>query len=251
MNFLRRSAIAFATLACLTMAAALFASSASAQTGNWMVMRADYGFRAQRKDVTGIVKDLISRGGVNGWVVVNNQMMGGDPAPGADKVLRIYARNSAGQDQEFDYAEGRLVPANMFFARVADRDDHADRNDQVDHADHADRGERVDHDEQAYRGDRDDRGDRGGRDQFTGDHDRDWNRVNIQLAFWGAQGRMANVTDMLQHMVRNGALAVLANNASMGGDPAPGAGKLLIVIYQYHGQLQAAAASEGHMLSLP
>ena len=231
MNFFRRVVIVFVAAASLAVAAAMFASAASAQSGNWLVMRADYGFRAQRKDVTGIVKDLISRGGVNGWVVVNNQMMGGDPAPGADKVLRIYARNGAGQDQEFDYAEGRLVPANMFFARIADRDDHAN------HDDHADRG------------DRDDRDNHG--DQFAGAHDRDWNQVNIQLAFWGAQGRMANVTDMLQHMVRNGALTVVANNGSMGMDPAPGANKLLIVVYQYHGQQQAAAASEGHMLSLP
>lgn len=239
MNSFRRFVKVFVAAASLAIAAAVFASAASAQTGTWLVMRADYGFRAQRKDVTGIVKDLISRGGINGWVAVNNQMMGGDPAPGADKVLRIYARNGAGQDQEFDYAEGRLVPANMFFARVADRNDHADRDDHADHDDHADRG------------DRDDRDDHGGRDQFAGGHDRDWNRVNIQLAFWGAQGRMANVTDMLQHMVRNGALTVVANNASMGLDPAPGAGKLLIIVYQYHGQQQAAAASEGHMLALP
>lgn len=233
MNFLRRFATVLVTAGSLAIAAAAFASAASAQTGSWLVMRADYGFRAQRKDVTGIVKDLISRGGVNGWVVVNNQMMGGDPAPGADKVLRIYAKNGAGHDQEFDYAEGRLVPANMFLARVAERDAHAD------HDDHADRG------------DRDNRDDHGGRDQFAAGHDRDWNRVDIQLAFWGAQGRMANVTGMLQHMVRNGALTVLANNGSMGSDPAPGAGKLLIVIYQYRGQQQAAAASEGHMLALP
>ena len=233
MNFFRRLVTVFAAAASLALATAMFAPGASAQTGDWLVMRADYGFRAQRKDVTGIVKDLISRGGVNGFVAVNNQMMGGDPAPGADKVLRIYARNGEGQDQEFDYAEGRLVPANMFFARIAERDNHTDRDD------HADRG------------DRDDRDDHGGRDQFAGGYDRDWSRVNIQLAFWGAQGRMVNVTDMLQHMVRNGALTVLANNASMGGDPAPGAGKLLIIIYQYHGQQQAAAASEGHMLALP
>lgn len=233
MNSFRRFVKVLVAAGSLATAAAVFASAASAQTGSWLVMRADYGFRAQRKDVTGIVKDLISRGGVNGWVVVNNQMMGGDPAPGADKVLRIYAKNGAGQDQEFDYAEGRLVPANMFFACVAERDNHAG------HDDHADRGNR------------DNRDDHAGHDEFAGGHDRDWNRVNIQLAFWGAQGRMANVTDMLQHMVRNGALTVLANNASMGGDPAAGAGKLLIVVYQYHGQQQAAAASEGHMLALP
>jgi hypothetical protein len=197
---------------------------AEAQNGGWMVVRAEYGFRAQRADVSGIVKDLVSRGGMNGFIAVNNQMMGGDPAPGADKTLKIFARNGQGRDQEFDYREGALVPANMFFAaRGGDRDDHADRDDHHDDGNH-----------------------------FAGGRDRDdWNKVNIEQAFWGAQGRMVPVTDLLQHMVRDGTLTVVANNASMGVDPAPGAGKILIVVYQYHGKEQAAAASEGHMLTLP
>lgn len=209
---------------CVTAAVAVLAVRTNAQNGGWMVVRAEYGFRAQHTDVTGVVKDLVSHGGVNGFIAVNNQMMGGDPAPGADKTLRIFARNGQGQDQEFDYREGAFVPANMFFAaRGGDRDDHADRDDHHDDGDH-----------------------------FAGGPDRgDRNRVNIEEAFWGAQGRMVPVTDLLQHMVRNGALTVVANNASMGVDPAPGAGKILIVVYQVDGKEQAAAASEGHMLTLP
>ena len=61
MNFFRRVVIVFVAAGSLAVAAAMFASAASAQSGIWLVMRADYGFRAQRKDVTGIVKDLISR----------------------------------------------------------------------------------------------------------------------------------------------------------------------------------------------
>lgn len=206
------------------MVAAMLAPSAAAQDGSWMVVRAEYGFRAQHADVTGIMKDLVSRGGVNGLIAVNNKMMGGDPAPGADKTLKIFARNGHGQEQEFDYREGALVQTNMFFAaRGGDRDDHADRDDHHDDGDH-----------------------------FAAGRDRDdFNRVNIEQAFWGAQGRMVPVTDVLQHMVRNGALTVVANNASMGVDPAPGAGKILIVMYSVHGKEQAAAASEGHMLTLP
>lgn len=203
---------------------AILASHVAAQNGAWMVVRAEYGFREQHADVTGIVKDLVSHGGMNGFIAVNNQMMGGDPAPGADKTLRIFARNGQGQDQEFDYREGAFMPANMFFAaRGGDRDDHADRDDHHDEGEH-----------------------------FAGGRDRDdSNQVTIEQAFWGAQGRMMPVTELLQHMVRNGALTVVANNASMGVDPAPGAGKILIVVYQVHGQEQAAAASEGHMLTLP
>lgn len=209
---------------CLAASVAMLGVRAEAQNGGWMLVRAEYGFRAQHADVSGIVKDLVSRGGVNGFIAVNNQMMGGDPAPGADKTLRIFARNGQGQDQEFDYREGAFVPANMFFAaRGGDRDDHAGRDDHHDDGNH-----------------------------FAGGRDRDdSNRVSIEQAFWGAQGRMVPVTDLLQHMVRNGALTVVANNASMGVDPAPGAGKILIVVYQVHGKEQAAAASEGHMLTLP
>jgi hypothetical protein len=206
-------------------ATAILASNAAAQNGGWMVVRAEYGFRAQHTDVSGIVKDLVSRGGMNGFIAVNNQMMGGDPAPGADKTLKIFARNGQGQDQEFDYREGAFVPANMFFVERADGDpgEHAEGDDHPDDGDHF----------------------AGGRD-----HD-DWNRVSIEQAFWGAQGRMVPVTDVLQHMLRNGALTVVANNASLGIDPAPGAGKILIVVYSVHGKEQAAAASEGHMLTLP
>lgn len=208
----------------VTAVVAMWGSLTAAQTGGWMVVRAEYGFRAQHTDVTEIVKDLVSRGGMNGFIAVNNQMMGGDPAPGADKTLRIFARNGQGQDQEFDYREGAFVPANMFFvARGGDGDEHADRDDHHDDGDH-----------------------------FAGRRDRDdSNRVSIEQAFWGAQGRMVPVTDVLQHMMRDGALTVVANNASMGVDPAPGAGKILIVIYSVHGKEQAAAASEGHMLTLP
>src|SRR5690349_11373058 len=69
----------------------LFSARMAAQDDGWQIMRADYGFRSQRNDVTDILRDLVSRGGVNGRVAVNNQTMGGDPAVGKDKSLRIFA----------------------------------------------------------------------------------------------------------------------------------------------------------------
>ncbi len=70
-----------------------FSTRASAQDDGWRIVRADYGNKNHRNDVTDILTDLIERGGVNGRVAVNNQTMGGDPAVGADKTLRIFARN--------------------------------------------------------------------------------------------------------------------------------------------------------------
>jgi hypothetical protein len=41
------------------------------------------------------------------------------------------------------------------------------------------------------------------------------------------------------------------NNGNLGGDPAIGADKVLIVIYRYQGQEQAAAIREGNRLTIP
>jgi hypothetical protein len=60
-----------------------------------------------------------------------------------------------------------------------------------------------------------------------------------------------NVTERLQAMVRDGVLAVHVNNANLGGDPAIGAEKVLIVIYRYRGEEQATAVREGNRLVIP
>src|SRR5260370_20762102 len=85
--------------------AAMFRMRVGAQEEGWQIVRADYGFKNQRNDVTDILKDLIGRGGVNGRVAVNNQTMGGDPAVGADKSLRIFARNRRHEAPQFTYTQ--------------------------------------------------------------------------------------------------------------------------------------------------
>jgi hypothetical protein len=210
--------------------AALLAPAAPAQDQAWFVTRAVYGFKARQTDVTDLVRDLISRGSVNGRIAVNNQTMGGDPAVGKDKTLRIFARNRAGNEREFDFAEGGFVPVGMF--AISDRDrDHRDNRDQF--------GNQYD---QGYRGDSDDR---------DGFRDRDRHRLQILWGFYGVQRQTANVTGLLQNMVDHGRLTVPVNNRSMGGDPAVGADKVLIVVYRYDGTEQAAAVPEGGMLSIP
>lgn len=207
------------SVAFLCFAALLVGPLSSGQEGGWRVVRADYGFRDQRTDVTDILRDLISRGGVNGRVAVNNQTMGGDPAVGRDKTLRIFARNANGEDREFDIREGGSVDVRYFDVSGRDRDDH-DRDRDRDH----------DHD----------------RDR---DHDR--GRLIIVRAYYGVQGHAVNVTDRLQSMVRDGGLEVRVNNDTFGGDPAVGAQKVLIVIYNYRGQEQATAVWEGNRLQIP
>ncbi len=200
----------------LAIGAAIFSMGAGAQEEGWQIVRADYGFKNQRNDVTDILKDLIGRGGVNGRVAVNNQTMGGDPAVGKDKSLRIFARNRKNEEREFSYNEGGFVEVRMFDVR---RDDWDDRS-----------------------------GNLGGRNQRDRE---DWNELRIVRAYYGVQGKTVNVTDVLRSRVRDGVLTLVVTNNAMGGDPAVGADKILIVVYRSQGRETAAAVREGNTLTIP
>src|ERR1700686_3259514 len=217
-----RSVQGAAVMAMVVMCASLLSIKISAQDegpGVWRIMRAQYGWRDRQTDVTDLLQDLIARGGVNGRVFVNNQTMGGDPAVSRDKTLRIVARNERNQEREFFFKEGEAIDVRMF---AAPRDEFDDRP----------RGESR----------RDDRPD---------DRRDDRRGVMILRAYWGVQGRTANVTELLRNMQRENGLQVMANNRSLGGDPAPGADKVLIVIYRVQGQETAAAVQEGNSLTIP
>lgn len=199
---------------------ALFSSGVGAQDEGWQILRANYGFRDQRIDVTDLLRDLISRGGVNGRVAVSNQTMGGDPAVGKDKSLRVLARNRMNEQREFEFREGTFIDVRMFAARNDDWDDRGPNRE--------DRGPN-----------RDDRGREDARGLF------------IIRGFYGVQGRTINVTEQLRSMVREGTLTLNVNNGNLGGDPAIGADKVLIVIYRFQGQEQATAVREGNRLTIP
>ena len=79
----------------------------------WQVMKAEWGVGNRWMDVTYQVRMLLSG---NGMVKVNNQNMGGDPAVGADKILRIQARNYQGQSRQFTFREGESIDASQFYS---------------------------------------------------------------------------------------------------------------------------------------
>lgn len=201
----------------------LFTARLLAQDEGWQIIRADYGFRNQRNDVTDILRDLVGRGGVNGRVAVNNQTMGGDPAVGKDKSLRIVARNRRNEQREFEFREGTFIEVVLFAVPREDRDDRDNRDRDRDH-------ER----------DRDRERDRGEASDFA-----------VVRGYYGTQGRMANVTDILRSRVREGVLSINVANENLGGDPAIGANKVLIVIYRFRGEETATAAWEGNRLTIP
>jgi hypothetical protein len=205
----------FAALLMFAIGATLFTAGVGAQEEGWQILRADYGFKNQRNDVTDILKDLVERGGVNGRVAVNNQTMGGDPAVGKDKSLRIFARNRKNEERQFDYNEDGFVEARMFNVRHDDWDDRP-----------ANYGNR--------------------------DRDRDdWNSLKIIRAYYGVQGRTVNVTEVLQSRIRDGVLSFVVTNSALRGDPAIGADKILIVVYRYQGKESATAVNEGNTLTIP
>jgi|SRR5215467_4431649 len=202
-------------LAVLFVAAGItfFSTPSGAQGNDWQIMRAEYGTRTQHNDVTDIVKDLVGRGGVNGRVTVSNQTMGGDPAVGAEKHLRIWARNRRNEEREFDFREGGFIDAAMFAIR-RDRDDFNDHP-----------------------------GNYGDRDDYQG--------LRIVRAYYGWQASTVNVTEVLRSRMRDGQISFVVTNSALGGDPAMGADKILVVIYRYQGREAAAIVREGNTLTIP
>lgn len=73
----------------------------------WTILSADYGIGDQRRDVTKKVRRLLSNGRLR--VVVSNQALAGDPAPGRVKTLRIRVRGSTGAAREFTYRENESL----------------------------------------------------------------------------------------------------------------------------------------------
>ncbi|HEY6946261.1 MAG TPA: hypothetical protein VI431_14070 [Candidatus Acidoferrum sp.] len=209
--------VIFAFAALFVAAGITFLSTpAGAQDEGWVIARAEYGTRTQHNDVTDIVKDLIGRGGVNGRVAVNNQTMGGDPAVGADKHLRIWARNRRNEEREFEYKEGGFIEVRTFNVNV-----------------------RTDWD------------DRPANYTQYGQYQEDPNSVRIIRAYYGWGGSTVNVTEVLRSRMRDGQISFVVTNSALGGDPAVGADKILVVIYRYQGREAAAIVREGNTLSIP
>lgn len=193
-----------------------------AQSGDWDVVRAEYGVRGQSVDVTDRVLRLLWDGQRTGRAPVNNDTMGGDPAPAADKTLRVFARNSRNEQREFDIREGGWIDVGNF---------------------------RV---QQVRGGDRDDRRDddcwcrEGNEGRWRGERG-----LRILRAYYGAGGQTANVTDIVRRFVRGDSLRIEVDNRSLGGDPAPSHDKVLIVIFRYDGQESASSVREGNTMHIP
>jgi len=186
----------------------------------WQVMRADWGAGNRRVDVTDRVRALLSG---NGMVRVNNDNMGIDPAKGADKTLRISARDARGLVQEFTYKEGSNIDASQFYNYGGSPGRPV--------------GPPPGGPGYPPPGPPPGPGYPGG--------------LEIVRGYYGLNTRTSDVTQLLRSMVRGNSLVVQVNNQNMGGDPAPGADKVLTVIYRVNGREQTATVKEGNQLRIP
>jgi hypothetical protein len=215
MKLANRSGWFLIVLAVLIIGTTMFGPGVGAQDEGWRIIRAEYGYRTQRADVTNILIDRITRGGENGQIYVNDGPMGGDPAQGHEKTLYVRARNRNGEERVFEFKQHSYLDVRMF---------------------------------DVSRGDRDDRpGNYGDRDRGRRDSD----RLRIVGAYYGVQGRTINVTELLRSRMREGIVISVVSNDSLGGDPAPGLEKVLIVVYLVQGNETATAVREGNTLTIP
>jgi hypothetical protein len=182
----------------------------------WQVMYADWGAGNRRVDVTARVRQMLSG---NGMVKVSNQNLGGDPAVGADKTLRISARDSRGAVQQFTYKEGQNIDASQFYN---------------------------------YGGYPGGPGPGPGPGPGYPPPSPGYGSLQIVRAFWGLNTRTADVSQILRSQIQNGStLVIQATNRNLGGDPYPGADKVLTVVYRINGREQTATVKEGNTLRIP
>ncbi len=213
-----KNRMVYLPLFCLLAASCFFSTSARAQNGGgWQVVKADWGAGNRWMNVTNQVRRLLNS---NRVVMVNNDNMGGDPAYGAIKILRIQATNSRGQSQQFTYNEGSTINASQFYNNGRPGGPGYPGNPGFPPPN------------PGYPG--------GGNGS-----------LQITRAYYGLNNRTNDVTQLLRGMVRNGTLAVQVNNNNMGGDPAKGGDKVLTVIYRFQGREQTSTVKEGNMLRIP
>jgi hypothetical protein len=95
-------------LAILAFAAA---QSASADEGQFQILRARYGTANHFVDVTARLKELARQ---DVTFRIGNSTFGVDPDHGVVKTLRIYARGPRGEIRMFEYVEGGIVDGAQF-----------------------------------------------------------------------------------------------------------------------------------------
>ena len=89
----------------------LAAQYSSGDSGQYVILSAQYGTENRHVDVTDRLKEVARQDRI---FRMGNSTFGVDPDPGQVKTLRIYARGPNGQEQMFEYREGSTVDGSQF-----------------------------------------------------------------------------------------------------------------------------------------
>ncbi|HEY5163190.1 MAG TPA: DUF3395 domain-containing protein [Terriglobales bacterium] len=239
------------------------------------ISRAVYGSGNRSVDVTSRVNSQIEGDQLN--LLVNNDSMGGDPAPGQAKTLTLeYALN--GQTKQVVINEGdtlRLTfgatsQSNLQITRA--RYGAGNRTSDVTSR----LNSQIQGDQLNFQVNNDSMGGDpapGQAKTLTVQYalDGQTNQVvinegdtlrlpfdstsqsNLQItrARYGAGNRTSDVTSRLNSQIQGDQLNLQVNSDSMGGDPAPGQAKTLTVQYALNGQTNQVVINEGDTLRLP
>jgi hypothetical protein len=87
------------------------AQYSSGDSGQYVILNAQYGTALRHVDVTNRLKELARQ---DRAFRMDNSTFGVDPDPGRVKTLRIYARGPNGQERMFEYREHSLVDGLQF-----------------------------------------------------------------------------------------------------------------------------------------
>ncbi len=202
------------------------AFSSLAQSHRWELLRAEYGSGGTWVDVTERVRALVNGDSLN--MRVDNFTLGGDPAPGARKTLRLRVRDDYGREQLLTYPEKESFSLNI-------RSSNA--------------------------------GYPGGAGNYGGPPQPGYSGVasnyggppqpayggglQILRADYGVDNRIANVTSRLASLIQGNSLSLRVSNESMGGDPAEDRPKVLNVWYSFNGRVANVSINEKDTLNLP
>src|SRR6266542_1271684 len=101
----RRTLIALLVMSTIP-AATLLAQYPSNDSGQYLILSAQYGTGSRHVDVTNRLKELARRDRV---FRMGNSTFGVDPDPGQMKALRIYARGPDRRERMFEFRKGSVV----------------------------------------------------------------------------------------------------------------------------------------------
>jgi hypothetical protein len=202
------------------------AFSSFAQSRRWELLRAEYGSGGTWVDVTERVRALVNGDSLN--MRVDNFTLGGDPAPGARKTLRLRVRDEYGREQLLTYSEKESFSLNI-------------RSSNAGYPGGA--GNYGGPPQPGYSG---------GAANYGGSPQPAYGGgLQILRADYGVDNRIANVTSRLASLIQGNSLSLRVSNESMGGDPAEDHPKVLNVWYSFNGRVANVSINEKDTLNLP